>query len=226
MSTSLKVVSIAAVLCASTSRRAIVARRFDMRTRSSVRSPDAARGFSATGGAGLRRGAAAGGAAAGAGGGAALAAACSTSRFITRPASPLPRTLARSTSCSSAALRAVGVARGVFAGAAAGAGSRRAFGRGWRPPSAAARRPAPRRRRPRPASSITPSTSPTFTSSPSCRAIRLSTPACGALTSRSILSVSSSTSGSPAATDVAFLAQPLGDAGVDNRLADFGHDDV
>jgi hypothetical protein len=37
MSTSLKVVSIAAVCCASTSRRAIVWRRFDMRTRSSVR---------------------------------------------------------------------------------------------------------------------------------------------------------------------------------------------
>ena len=35
MSTSLKVVSIAAVCCASTRRRAIVARRFDMRTRSS-----------------------------------------------------------------------------------------------------------------------------------------------------------------------------------------------
>ena len=41
-------------------------------------------------------------------------AACSTSRRITRPASPLPRTRARSTSFSSAALRAVGVARGDF----------------------------------------------------------------------------------------------------------------
>jgi hypothetical protein len=37
MSTSLKVVSIAAVCCASTSRRAIVWRRFVMRTRSSLR---------------------------------------------------------------------------------------------------------------------------------------------------------------------------------------------
>ena len=46
MSTSLKVVSIAAVCCASTRRLAIVARRFDMRTRSSVRSP----GFLARGG--------------------------------------------------------------------------------------------------------------------------------------------------------------------------------
>ena len=39
MSTSLNVVSIAAVRCASTSRRAIVWRRLVMRTRSSVRSP-------------------------------------------------------------------------------------------------------------------------------------------------------------------------------------------
>ena len=45
-------------------------------------------------------------------------------------------------------------------------------------------------------------------------------------TSRSILSVSSSTSGSPAATDVAFLAQPLRDARVDDRLTDFRDDDV
>ena len=98
---------------------AMVARRFDMRTRSSVRSPVTTRGFSATGGAGLAAGASATGPArvparreprvrAGA------AAACSTSRLITRPASPLPRTLVRSTSCSSAAFRAVGVARGAL----------------------------------------------------------------------------------------------------------------
>jgi len=47
---------------------------------------------------------------------------------------------------------------------------------------------------------IAPSTSPTFTSVPSWRSIRASTPACGAATSRSILSVSSSTRGSPMAT--------------------------
>ena len=41
-------------------------------------------------------------------------AACSTSRRMTRPASPVPRTLDKSTSCSSAAFRAVGVARGAF----------------------------------------------------------------------------------------------------------------
>src|SRR4030095_2867490 len=41
MSTSLKVVSIAAVCCASTSRRAMVWRRLVMRTRSSVRDPGA-----------------------------------------------------------------------------------------------------------------------------------------------------------------------------------------
>src|SRR5437870_3363311 len=43
MSTSLKVVSMAAVLCASMRRLAMVARRLDMRTRSSVRSPSAIR---------------------------------------------------------------------------------------------------------------------------------------------------------------------------------------
>ena len=54
MSTSLKVVSIAAVCCASTRRLAMVARRFDMRTRSSTRL-DGSAGPSTRGG---RRGAA------------------------------------------------------------------------------------------------------------------------------------------------------------------------
>ena len=113
---------------------------------------------------------------------------------MTRPASPLPRTCARSTSFASAAFLAVGVARGVscslliagcFAAAAAAGVGGAAGGAG-----------ALRLRR----FVEHPSTSPTFTSSPSLRSMRLSTPACGALTSRSILSVSSSTSGSPAAT--------------------------
>ena len=174
----------------------MVARRLDIRTRSSVRSPGAVRGFSATGGAGFG----AGGSTAGAvrrrrqPRGPPPRTACSTSRRITRPASPLPRTADRSTACSSAALRAVGVARGALPGVRC---------RGGAPAAGAAgcgRSRRLRRAAPAAASSITPSSSPTLTSSPSLRAIRPRTPACGALTSRSILSVSSSTSGSPAAT--------------------------
>ena len=135
---------------------------------------------------------------------------------MTRPASPLPRTRLRSTSRSSAALRAVGVER-VFSDAAFGSASVffasgvadagiTAFSnaRGAPPPGAAPRLASLARRRRRAAlaaaaSSTTPSTSPTFTSSPVFRPI-LSTPPCGAATSRSTLSVSSSTSGSPTDT--------------------------
>ena len=53
-----------------------------------------------------------------------------------------------------------------------------------------------------------------------CDRCCVSTPACGAATSRSILSVSSSTSGSPTATRVAFLLQPLRDARLDDRLTE------
>ena len=53
-----------------------------------------------------------------------------------------------------------------------------------------------------------------------------STPARSALTSRSIFSVSSSTSGSPIVDVVAFLLQPLGDARFDDGFAELGHDDV
>ncbi len=75
-------------------------------------------------------------------------------------------------------------------------------------------------------SSRIPRTSPTFTSSPSWRSMRLSTPACGALTSTSILSVSSSTSGSPAATASPSLRSHLRDARVHDGLTDFGHEDI
>ncbi len=203
MSTSLNVVSIAAVLCASTSRLAIVARRFDMRTRSSVRSSSERLRSSPTGGTGFAFavGAAAGAASAGGAAGPAAAGfsaapdafsaapdAFSTSLFITRPPSPLPRRLARSTSFAAAAFFAVGVARGVLAASLAAS----TFGASASPGDGVAA--------PFAESSRIPSTSPTFTSSPSLRSMRLSTPACGALTSTSILSVSSSTSGSPAAT--------------------------
>src|SRR5215207_7901904 len=51
-----------------------------------------------------------------------------------------------------------------------------------------------------PLSSITASSSPIFTSSPDCRLMLTMTPARSALTSRSIFSVSSSTTGSPTST--------------------------
>jgi hypothetical protein len=200
MSTSLKVVSIAATCCASTRRLAIVARRFDMRDRSSSRSPSG-RGAGAGGGA---AGALADtGIAVGAGNGAATGAAMlaggaagagvddlSTSARVTRGPSLL---IDPSSICASrAALRAEGVAAtprslvlapgGVFVSgvadpAAAGAGEAAA------PPSA-----------------IVPSTSPIFTSAPAACAMCSSTPFCGAGTSTSTLSVSSSTSGSPTRT--------------------------
>jgi hypothetical protein len=96
MSISLKVVSIAAVRCASTRRRAIVARRLDMRSRRSRRSPVDRRDaggapvgatFGCAGapldvGAGAERGGAASG----------RPMAPCTSCFITRPADPEPWT--------------------------------------------------------------------------------------------------------------------------------------
>jgi hypothetical protein len=97
MSISLKVVSIAAVCWASTSRRAIVWRRRDIRTRSSR---------SAAGAAGAGVAACAAGRAAGAGGGSRC---LTTSSFVTRPPGPDPLTCRISTARSEATLRATGV---------------------------------------------------------------------------------------------------------------------
>ncbi len=194
MSISLNVVSIAALCCASTSRRAMVARRFDIRCRSSRRSPVRA----ALAAAGFREGP---GCATGAGAGAGFAAgtmAFSTSCFITRPAAPDPWIDARLTSWSSAILRAVGVARDVEAGWAGDAG-----GADWvggagcdafepLPDGVTAGAGAD--------SSTTASSSPIFTSSPSLCLMLAMTPPRSALTSRSIFSVSSSTTGSPTST--------------------------
>ena len=98
-------------------------------------------------------------------------------------------------------------------------------GSGWRgsdalaaPGRACGRRPA--------ASSITPSTSPTFTSSPSLRSMRLSTPPCGRRDLEVDLVGLELDERVADRDDVAFLAQPLRHAGVDDRLADFGDDDV
>ena len=126
----------------------------------------------------------------------------STSLLMTRPPSPVPLTVPSFTSCSSATRRAEGVERGwrastgvLSSGGSSAAGLSADFSGGL---SAEALAEAGWSFAP--SSSMTPSTSPIFTSSPSRRSIRASTPACGAPTSRSILSVSSSTSGSPADT--------------------------
>ena len=143
-------------------------------------------------------------------------AAASTSRFITRPASPLPRTCVRSTSFCCAALRAAGVARrlrGIRSSAAS--------------LSSAAGASARRRRRP-------------------CRRAILDDPEhvadlhVGAVAVRDLAEhaglrrrdldvdlVGLELDERLADGDgVAFLLQPLGDARVDDRLADFRHDDV
>src|SRR6516165_2135025 len=195
MSTSLKVVSMAAVFCASFRRRAIVWRSRVIRTRSSR--------AASSGGVGARSAAAV--AVTGVGSAAARSIAASMSPLVTRPSLPLPATLAASTPDSAASLRTEG-ASGASAGfAAAGAG----FGAagdgaptgGVVAPGAvvagAAFAAAPAPAAP---SLISPSTAPTATVSPSLAAIPASTPAAGAGTSIVTLSVSSSTSGSSTAT--------------------------
>ena len=117
MSTSLKVVSMAAVFCASFRRRAMVWRSLVRRTRSSREASSGAAG--ARIGARSRRGAAARERAAGAGGGAGgLASASITSPFSTWPRLPLPATPARSMPASLAIFAAEGA--GGMAGRACG----------------------------------------------------------------------------------------------------------
>src|SRR5688500_7812631 len=91
MSTSLKVVRIAALFCASLSRVAIVLRNRVIRTRSSRRSPVGAGGG---GGGGAAVAGAGGGAAADGGGGGGEAswalAAARTSSLVSRPSLPVP----------------------------------------------------------------------------------------------------------------------------------------
>ena len=231
MSTSLKVVSIAAVFCASFNRWAIVRRSLVMRTRSS-------RGSSACG---------ARAAGAGAGAGAGRARNSSTSPLVTRPSLPEPLASAdgltpRSSIILAAAGRGAcawgtwgggvagrnngpGGSGGVCtpgslvvalagAGASAAADGAGAAGEGEAAaclgaggagsaglteaatitPGCALAAAAPF------ASSIWPSRAPTSTSPPSSTSKAPITPAAGALTSTVTLSVSSSTSGSSAAT--------------------------
>ncbi len=193
MSISLNVVSIAAVCCAVTRLRAMVRRRFDIRSRTSTRSPLVAIGRAVIGAGGAAAAEAAGGPAV-AGAGWACARKLWTSCFTTRPASPLGLTLARSTLCCSATFRAVGVARSLAASVSACAGGAAAEGAGVVAEGGAAATVSPDD------ASRMARTSPTFTSSPSCLRICASTPAFSALTSRSTFSVSRSTSASPAAT--------------------------
>src|SRR5215472_15051815 len=202
MSTSLKVVSMAAVFCASLRRRAMVWRSRVMRTRSSR--------AASSGGAGARICSAAAVAATGVGAAAPRSIAVSMSPLVTRPSLPEPARAAASIPDSAASLRTEGAsgASGDFAitgagfGAAAGAdcgGGGDADGDApgvtlgvARGADFAAPPPAP--------SLIWPSTAPTATVSPSLAAMSASTPAAGAGTSIVTLSVSSSTSGSSTAT--------------------------
>ena len=185
ISTSLKVVSIAAVFCASFRRRAMVWRRRVIFTRSSPPSSGRAEALAA-------------GAAAAATG---FARKACTSPFVTRPSLPLPAPIcAGVTPASAIALVAAGpfgrVAAGALAGASA-AGAGFAAGAGAAAGFAAA---AP--------AAMVPSRAPAVTSAPSCAAMDSITPAAGALTSTVTLSVSSSTSGSSAATaSPAFFSQ-------------------
>ena len=183
ISTSLKVVSIAAVFCASLRRRAMVWRKRVNFTRSSL-APKA-------------RGGAATAAAAGAG---ALFSAAKASPLVTRPSFPVPCTLRTSRPVSApmrctlggATVAATGAGAGV-GGGAAGAGAA-AFG------AAFGARPAPALMRP--------STAPMPTVVPTSATISSNTPASGADTSTLTLSVSSSTKvSSLAIASPAFLVQ-------------------
>src|SRR5262245_7225646 len=204
MSTSLKVVSMAAVFWASLRRRAMVARRRVIFTRSSR--------AASSGGDGARTCTAAAGCATGMGWAAARSIAASMSPFVTRPSRPEPGTVVVSMPLSAASLRTEG-ASGTSAGAirgetgAAGGSALGVMSSGPAPMGfvvevfspglpvglAVAVPPAA-------PSAIWPSNAPTATVSPSLAAMSASTPAAGDGTSIVTLSVSSSTSGSSTAT--------------------------
>jgi hypothetical protein len=124
MSTSLNVVSMAAVFCASFSRRAMVWRRRDRRTRSSRAASLATDGariwVAGTGGVAIGDWVGASGAECADGGPASFAtglaaglAAAITSSFRTCPRRPVPRTSSASSPFSSISLRAAGAGGGV-----------------------------------------------------------------------------------------------------------------
>src|SRR5277367_6378917 len=197
MSTSLKVVSIAAVFCASLSRRAMVWRNLVRRTRSSREASSGAEGARKAIGAGSGAIAGATGAGAGLGGSGLapsglgdsdLAISCSTSPSSTWPRLPLPVTALRSMPFSTAifaadgaggiAVAAEGLEAGALASALAGADADAAVD----------------------ADDTAPSNAPIDTVSPVWADTSDSTPGAGALISSVTLSVSSSTNGSSAFT--------------------------
>src|SRR5882724_7566016 len=199
MSTSLKVVSIAAVFWTSFRRRAMVWRSRVIFTRSSRAASSA--------GDGARTCTAAAGWLTGVGAEAAFSIAASMSPLVTRPSLPEPGTVEASIPLSVESFRTDGAsgasegaafgAAGAGAAAAGGGAAGLAAGAGA---AAAGLAPAP--------SVIMPSSAPTATVSPSLAAISPSTPADGAGTSIVTLSVSSSTKGSSTATaSPAFLNQ-------------------
>ena len=114
MSTSLKVVSMAAVFCASLSRRAMVARRRVILMRSSR--------AASSGGEGARTCTAGAGCATGVGAEAARSIAAIMSPLVTRPSLPEPGTVAASIPASAAILRTEGASGAAGGGLAAGCG--------------------------------------------------------------------------------------------------------
>ena len=199
MSTSLKVVRIAAACCASTSRRATVLRSGDIGTTRS-RAPSAI-------GAGRIAGGASIGAGDGAGAGAGAWPAVALPRRASRPASrirpprPLPLTSSTARPLSASARRADGAAR--TGASAAGCPLPPPSWRPLRSNAATATATAGLGRRGRdlgPICSISAITSPTATVSPALRRILRSTPAPGEGTSTVAFSLSTSTSGSSTET--------------------------
>src|SRR5246127_3137696 len=198
MSTSLKVVSIAAVFCTSLRRRAMVWRSRVIFTRSSRAASSA--------GDGARTCTAAAGWLTGVGAEAAFSIAASMSPLVTRPSLPEPGTVAASIPLSADNRRTDG-ASGASAGGALVAGAGAAAGGGGAA-MAVGLADAEAGLAPAAPSLIRPSSAPTATVSPSLAAISPSTPAEGAGTSIVTLSVSSSTKGSSTATaSPAFLNQ-------------------
>src|SRR5262245_43889952 len=187
MSTSLNVVSMAALSCASFKRLEMVWRSRDMRTRSSRAASPEATGARGRGGAFSLRSRVR-----------SASAAFATSSFSTWPRRPEPITSPAPRSDSTSSLRAAGEG-GISSMPISwrGLGSRSSFldsvrGAGVFTGAAAAGMAAP--------SPIVPSTAPTATVSPDFTATSARTPEAGAGTSTVTLSVSSSTRGSSAAT--------------------------
>ena len=182
----------AAVLCASLSRRAMVCRSLVMRTRSSR--------AASSGNEGARTWMVAAGCAIGVGAAAARSIAAIMSPLVTRPSLPVPGTPPASMPVSSAILRTEGASASAAAGlGAAGLGCGGAWGATFAA-AGAALGGAGAALAGAPPSWICPSKAPGATISPSLARISASTPDAGAGTSTVTLSVSSSTTGSSAAT--------------------------